>query len=158
MGGVEKLDAVKKLCQLLMWDNSELAQKRFEDFESCFESDAFEDESLDIIDPIDTALDGVLSHTDYDEFDLMLVNLQRIANIRHIPVQLNADGGLDFDDPAEFFLDVNNAFAEHGFHVWYWDTGWSSYRVFIAKAKDDSDIDLIAETLGLEFHCADNLN
>ncbi len=143
----EQLDAAKRLCYLLMWDNSNEAEKAYQAFLENIKHDE------DHVDALRTALYPVIAHTDWNELDMMFDDLQAIAKAKNIPFTLNQDDeDLDFnsEDPfSDFFEPIDDMLSEHGYNLWSWETGCASFCTFIAKSDDYEGITEIAELLEL---------
>jgi len=143
----EQLDAAKRLCYLLMWDNSNEAEKAYQAFLENIKHDE------DHVDALRTALYPVIAHTDWNELDMMFDDLQAIAKAKNIPFTLNQDDeDLDFnsEDPfSDFFEPIDDMLSEHGYNLWSWETGCASFCTFIAKSDDYEGITEIAEILEL---------
>ena len=143
----EQLDAAKKLCYLLIWDNSSEAEKAYQAFLESIKYDG------DYVDSLRTALYPVIAHTDWNELDMMFDDLQAIAKTRNIPFTLNQDDqDLDFnsEDPfSDFFEPIDDMLSNHGYSLWSWETGCASFCSFIARSEDCNEILEIAEILEL---------
>ena len=156
---IEQVEAAQQLCELLLWDSPVLAQKCFANFQQSIEAN---DDCFDLAEALRKALRPILSYRDWDELDAMLDDLQRLANMRRLPIVLvtdDEDGTQNIDeeddeprfnteDSDEFLAQVNDALVEDGYNLWSWETDSGVFCVFIAQAQDKETIYHLAYSLG----------
>lgn len=128
----EQLTAAKQFCHFLAWDNPELAEQCFAEFEvSLLQNEP----SFELFDHLRMAVEPVCAFVDWNELDFLLTKFQQILNAHNIAITLNIED-YDLDDPESFFMGIQGVLCEHDLEVWMWDTSMSMYCAFITRSED----------------------
>lgn len=138
-----QLDSAKKLCELLLWQYPDQV-------DSCFaELQDYLGEDNDVDTAFRMSVDAFYS-ADWNELDFLLSYLVGKAKRLEIPVDLAAvvDGD-NTSDAEDFFPNVSEALAEHGFDLWWLDTGMAMHCICVTPQKLRKDILEAASTIGL---------